>query len=133
MLVCEAAYLKKAGVKASTLAKKAVNDHRFFDRLRSDNPPGFNVRTFDAVMSWFSDNWPDNHDRPAELCEWELEQQRIAAHGLPAPPPRPDQKTRGVDGRMPDREGKQEATRAHRPSGSKQSTISVEPFKLGFD
>ncbi len=44
------------GLKPSTVATKAVNDGKFFERVREGG--GFNIRTYERVMEWFRENAP---------------------------------------------------------------------------
>lgn len=46
-----------------TLGKQIMSDTKFFRRIAAGE--NFTARTFDKVVQWFSDNWPDD---PA--CEW---------------------------------------------------------------
>jgi hypothetical protein len=53
------------GLTLKSISRKAVDDHRFFDRLiRKDG--SFTVRKYDEIMGWFSDpaNWPAGTNPP---------------------------------------------------------------------
>ncbi len=47
----------ETGLARSTIGMRVARDARFFDRLA--NGKGFTVKTYDAVVRWFSANWPD--------------------------------------------------------------------------
>jgi hypothetical protein len=51
----------------STVSRRCRNDSGFFHRL-FDESKSFTARTFDEVMRWFSDNWPDGADWPLSVC-----------------------------------------------------------------
>ena len=40
-----------------TIGKLALNDNTFFQRIERGD--GFNVKTYDRLLQWFSDNWPE--------------------------------------------------------------------------
>jgi len=56
------------GTSPASVGKFALNDNTFFHRMVSGK--GFTVRTFDRVVTWFSDHWPaglpwpDDFERP---------------------------------------------------------------------
>ena len=50
----------------SAIGTAALRDHTFFPRLKKGDM-GFNVRTFDRVVQWFSDNWPEGTEWPADV------------------------------------------------------------------
>lgn len=46
------------GVSPSTIGKRALNDNTFFSRI-SGTDATFTLRTFDRLLAWFSENWPE--------------------------------------------------------------------------
>jgi len=60
------AFASGEGCALSTVSRRCRNDSGFFHRL-SDENKSFTARTFDEVMQWFSDNWPDDSDWPAAI------------------------------------------------------------------
>jgi len=60
------------GCAVSTIGRRCRNDSKFFNRI-ADAGQTFTVRTFDEVMAWFMENWPDGHDRPVDLLRWAAE------------------------------------------------------------
>lgn len=60
-----ASYVAATKLKASTVAMRAARDARFFDRLESGG--GFTAKTYDTVMLWFSDHWPDGAEWPVDV------------------------------------------------------------------
>lgn len=64
---CLSLYEGLTGVKPSAVSRRAVNDARFVERVLAGE--GFTVRTYDKVIQWLSDhwpeaNWPDGVPRP---------------------------------------------------------------------
>jgi len=55
LAACFAAYMAVSKQSPSTVAQAAAGDWRFFDRIQSSS---FTARKYDAVMQWFSANWP---------------------------------------------------------------------------
>jgi hypothetical protein len=59
-----------AKVSASTVGKRALNDNTVLARIAAGDM-GFNIRTYDRLVAWFAENWPegtewpDNVERPA--------------------------------------------------------------------
>lgn len=49
----------------STIGKRALNDNTFFGRIKSGD--SFRVDTFDKVVRWFSENWPEGVKWPADV------------------------------------------------------------------
>ena len=72
LLETAAACATAHGCAVSTVAKRCKNDPAFFVRL-GDPSRSFTVRTYDEVMGWFMDNWPDGTDRPVDLLRWASE------------------------------------------------------------
>lgn len=54
-----------SGMGLGALGKAALKDHTFFNRVERGD--GFNVTTFDRVVQWFSDNWPDGAKWPDDI------------------------------------------------------------------
>jgi hypothetical protein len=62
ILSLAAAFEQATGSSWRTIGKVAMNDNTFFVRIgRGD---GFTIRTFDRILQWFSDNWPENAEWP---------------------------------------------------------------------
>jgi hypothetical protein len=59
LLKCASAYAEKREISLSTLGRLAAGDWRFFANLSEDDKT-FTARKYDEVVSWFSDNWPDD-------------------------------------------------------------------------
>lgn len=66
LLRCAEAYARAKGIGLPTLARQSAGDWRFFDRL-SDDAKTFTARKYDEVISWFSANWPEGLEWPAEV------------------------------------------------------------------
>lgn len=58
-------YASASDLKSSTVWARAVGDARFIERIESGK--GFTVKTYDAAMEWFSDNWPDGAEWPTDV------------------------------------------------------------------
>lgn len=58
-------YGEATDTSLATISKRSLNDTTFFTRL--DNGRGFNIRTYDRVIRWLSDNWPEALEWPAEI------------------------------------------------------------------
>jgi hypothetical protein len=56
----------------STFSRRCRNDSGFFARI-TDPTKSFTARTFDEVMAWFEDNWPEGKDKPFRLIKWVAE------------------------------------------------------------
>lgn len=54
-----------AGVTPATIGKRALNDNSFIARVRDGQ--GFTVKTYDRVVSWCNDNWPQGLKWPADV------------------------------------------------------------------
>jgi len=54
------------GVTERTIGKRALNDNTFFARLHQSGA-GFNVRTYDRLLYWFSANWPAGEPWPKRI------------------------------------------------------------------
>ena len=63
LMLCAASYAAARKVSLSTLGRLAAGDWRFF---REDGST-FTARKYDEVMIWFSEQWPDGLDWPADV------------------------------------------------------------------
>lgn len=52
-------------VSRATIGKRALNDNTFYARIEAG--AGFNIKTFDRLIQWFSDNWPEGKSWPADI------------------------------------------------------------------
>lgn len=68
LLALASQYVAFTGCGFSTLARRCRNDSGFFDRLQQIDK-SFTVRTFDEVVAWFSKNWPDGCEWPADMAQ----------------------------------------------------------------
>jgi hypothetical protein len=78
---CLTVYEGLTGVKPSTVSRRAVNDARFVERVLAGE--GFTVRTYDKVIQWLSDHWPEPN--------W--------PEGVPRPAPQPQAPSEGARAR----------------------------------
>lgn len=69
LLETAAAFAKARGCAISTVSKRVKNDPNFFARLH-DAKGTFTVRTFDEVMRWCADNWPEGKPLPLVMMKW---------------------------------------------------------------
>lgn len=53
------------GLKLSTVAVYAVNDGKFFDRIKAGG--SCTLRTADRLTRYLSDNWPDDLEWPHDI------------------------------------------------------------------
>lgn len=60
---CAAAFAVATEREASTVARLAAGDWRFFDRL--NDGASFTARKYDCIMEWFAANWPAASPWPA--------------------------------------------------------------------
>ncbi len=67
-----AEYSLRAEATAAMVGRQALNDNTFFTRLGAG--ANFTVRTYDRLVQWFSDRWPEglewprDIERPKRLC-----------------------------------------------------------------
>jgi hypothetical protein len=61
-----AAFAEASNLSSSTIWLRAAKDARFMTRVEGGG--SFTVKTYDAVISWFSANWPDNAVWPATVA-----------------------------------------------------------------
>lgn len=66
------AFAKASDCAVSTVSRRVKNDPNFFSRL-SDPTKSFTARTFDEVMRWCADNWPEGKQLPLGLMKWMAE------------------------------------------------------------
>ncbi|TIS37544.1 hypothetical protein [Mesorhizobium sp.] len=52
----------KKALQESTIGRLCAADGEFFPRLREGKT--FTARKYDAVVEWFSDNWPEGAEWP---------------------------------------------------------------------
>ena len=63
-------YGEASGLPFTRIGSRMMRDSSFLIRIRDGD--GFNVKTFDKAVAWFSTNWPDgviwpdNVERPAK-------------------------------------------------------------------
>lgn len=62
---CAADFARLTNREPSTVARLSTGDWRFFDRIGEG--ASFTARKYDAVMGWFSANWPADKDWPADV------------------------------------------------------------------
>ena len=65
MTHCAKALEDADGISWASIGKRALNDNTFFARLQQGG--GFTIRTYDRLMQWFSDNWPEGAVWPADV------------------------------------------------------------------
>lgn len=63
--VCAEEFGRITGREASTVARLATGDWRFFDRIADG--ASFTARKYDGIMAWFTANWPADADWPADV------------------------------------------------------------------
>lgn len=63
------AFAKASDCALSSVGRRIKNDSGFFDRV-ADPTRSFTARTFDEVMRWCADNWPNGKQMPFGLMKW---------------------------------------------------------------
>ena len=58
-------YAESRCLTMSTLGTYAAGDSRFFSRLTADR---VTIRRAKRVLQWFSDNWPEGLEWPADIA-----------------------------------------------------------------
>lgn len=58
------AFNEATGITPRTVGKRAINDNTVFVRL-ADRDGSFNVRTYDRLVGWMADKWPEHQSWPA--------------------------------------------------------------------
>jgi hypothetical protein len=69
LLETAASFAKASDCAVSTVSRRAKNDPNFFARME-DTSKTFTARTFDEVMRWCADNWPEGKQLPLALMKW---------------------------------------------------------------
>ena len=64
LLTMARGYAAAAGVKLSTVGRKAHGDPPIFANLAKRSPVGFTVRKFVSTMKWLDEHWPEGAARP---------------------------------------------------------------------
>jgi hypothetical protein len=88
--LCAVAFERAAGLKASIVSRRAVQDSRYLDRVIGGSS-GFTVATYDRLMAYFSAHWPEEAAWPEGAprpnpSEWaRIEAERIARASSNAP------------------------------------------------
>lgn len=59
------AYTAATEVSAATIGKRALNDNTFFARVAEGAT--FTAKTFDKLVQWFSENWPEGAVWPSNV------------------------------------------------------------------
>lgn len=62
LLMTARAFEASTGVSLASIGKRSLNDNTFFSRLGADQ--GFTVKTYDRVMGWLREHWPDGVELP---------------------------------------------------------------------
>ncbi len=68
------------------LGKASLRDHTFFRRIEQGE--NFTVKTFDKVVQWFSDHWPEDATWPSDIPRPE-QSADDARSRTPQPSPKP--------------------------------------------
>jgi len=55
-----------AGVTKPSVGKLALGDNTFFRRIAAGD--NFTIKTFDKIVQWFAENWPEAADWPSDLA-----------------------------------------------------------------
>ncbi|MBS1164171.1 MAG: hypothetical protein H6R00_196 [Proteobacteria bacterium] len=61
-----AAYASAMGVSLATLSERAAGDWRFFQQVAAGTL-NFRIRSYDRAITWFSANWPEGGEWPADV------------------------------------------------------------------
>jgi hypothetical protein len=61
-----AAFAQASNLSSSTIWLRAAKDARFMTRVEGGG--SFTVKTYDAVISWFSANWPESAIWPESVA-----------------------------------------------------------------
>ena len=59
-------YAQARSLELVTVARLAAGDWRFFERV-NDGDSSFTVRKYDAIVAWFSANWPADLAWPQDV------------------------------------------------------------------
>jgi len=60
----------------TTVGRHCAADGRFFSRIREGKT--FTAKKYDEVVDWFSENWPDKSNWPAEVPRTKLPRKRVS-------------------------------------------------------
>lgn len=66
LLLLAAKFSDAAGVSVQAIGQRALKDNTFFMRIGKGS--GFTFRTYDKLIIWFSDNWPNEAKWPEEVA-----------------------------------------------------------------
>jgi hypothetical protein len=77
LLLLAARFSDAEHVSLQAIGQRALKDNTFF--LRIGGGSGFNVRTYDRLVAWFSENWPNRAEWPAQIERPALTQTEVAA------------------------------------------------------
>lgn len=86
--LCAVAFERAAGLKASVVSRRAVQDSRYLDRVIG-GASGFTIATYDRLMAYFSAQWPDDAVWPEGVPrphqgDWaRIEMERVARTSAP--------------------------------------------------
>lgn len=69
LLETAAAFAKASNCAVSTVARRSKKDPNFFSRI-ADPENSFTARTYDEVMRWCADHWPEGKQLPLGLMKW---------------------------------------------------------------
>lgn len=65
LLTLANAFALAKNVSLATIGQRCLNDSSFLVRVSAGS--NFTFRTFDRVVAWFSANWPEGTEWPAEV------------------------------------------------------------------
>ncbi len=61
--ILAAQFTAATDLSKAAIGQRSINDNTFFTRL-AKGEAGFNIRTYDRVVLWLSENWPEGIDWP---------------------------------------------------------------------
>ena len=64
--VLSARFTEATKLSTAAIGQRAINDNTFFSRL-AKGEAGFNIRTYDRVVLWLWQNWPEGVDWPEQV------------------------------------------------------------------
>ena len=65
LLLLAAKFSTATQTSRPTIALRALNDNTFFTRVSAGS--GFTLSTYDRLVTWFSENWPDGIEWPTQI------------------------------------------------------------------
>lgn len=65
LIAAAQAFEAASGMTMPTIGRRALNDNTLLARLAAGQ--GFTVKTYDRLMSWLSQNWPDGTEWPESV------------------------------------------------------------------